>query len=285
MRPEVASDLASEFDRLALCVHQPASRRPELMAALAPLGLPRQSLAVVAARFLAAGRVSIADRRSMAKYQTDGETSTIVDAHVRRGLLVPIDDAAAGFTPTTPLQAGASVVLGVQAEEADRLWSSGDLTVLRRHAERHVEVALRSPRNLDAFHRQVGVYHPVPESDAGQLLGRITELRYLRSDIHAACLADEGLSGPSARILHRLWRGSGREEEVDESLIERGLVQVGADGAVTTEQGVATCESVEHATNAEFADVFRSLSDDLSTALLDEMRTLAGEDPRPENDR
>jgi hypothetical protein len=184
------------------------------------------------------------------------------------------------------LQRGARIVLAIQAEEAERLWSSsGEVAALRQEADAHVDAALDSPLALDAFRRQAGTHHALTDSDVGRLLGRITELRYLRSDVHAQSLAEEGLSGPTARTMHRLWRGFGREEPVDGSLVGRGLVEIGPEGSIATTRGVETCERVERATNVEFAALFGSLGDDRSSALLDGMRLLAGEDPRPLEDR
>jgi hypothetical protein len=282
----LAASLATEIDRLALCIHRPTSRRPELVAALGSLGLPRQSIAVVAARFLAAGRLSHADLRSMSRYQSDADMRTMIDAHVRRGVLEAVDGEADTFTPTPALAAGAQVVLDLQAEEADRLWSAtAGLASIGAVARAHVDAALESDVPLDAFRRQVGVHHAIPASDAGQLLGSITELRYLRSDVHASCLLDEGLSGPSARALHRLWRGFDAGGAIDASLLDAGLVEVRAEQPRPTARGIAACVRVEDATDARFAAIFGSLPGDVSTELLDGLRSLSGEDPRPVEDR
>ena len=281
-----AADLATEVDRLALCIHRPTGRRPELMAALAPLGLPRHSIVVVAARFLAAGQMSTADLRSMSRYQADADTTKIVDSHIRRGLLARVGDDGDAFTPSPEFRAGARVVLDLQCEEAERLWSSmASLAAVAALARAHVEVALDSELSFDAFRRQVGVHHTLPPSDAGQLLGYLTEVRYLRSDTHALCLANEGLSGPSARTLHRLWRGFDAGGVIDRALVDSGLVDPDDDEPKPTARGVAMCERVEEATNALFASVFLPLDDERSSALLDGMRALAGEDPRPTEDR
>lgn len=282
----MAAELATHVDRLALCIHPPTSRRPELATALGSLGLPPQSIAVVAARFLAAGEVSVADVRSISRYQPEENIAALVEAHRRRGLLEPIDDRDDVFTPTGGLRDGASMVLALQAEEAARLWmGTADLAPIRDQAHAHVDAAIESPLPLDAFRRQVGAHHALPDTDAGQLLGLITELRYLRSDVHAAALAEEGLSGPTASTLHRLWRGFDPKGAVDTALVERQLVDVGTSGPVITELGMATCERVERATDVGFANVFGAVSDEASDALLAGLRELAGDDPRPIEDR
>lgn len=256
------------------------------MAALGPLELPPQSMAVVAARFLASGQVSVADVQSMSRYTPEAGVQALVEAHRRRGLITSIDGRDDVFMPSPELRAGATAVLELQAEEAERLWrGSRDLVPVEDLARAHVDAAIESRLPLDAFRRQVGVHHALPGSHAGQLLGYVTELRYLRSDVHAACLADERLSGPPARTLHSLWRGFDPKEAVDSSLVEHRLVAFGAGGPFATEVGAATCERIEYATNAVFADVFHAVDDEASTALLTGMRALACEDPRPVEDR
>jgi hypothetical protein len=264
----VAAELATEIDRLALCIHRPTGRRPDLMAALVTVGMPRQSIVVLAARFLAAGELSFADLASMSRYITEEDTRKLLRAHPTRGLLEPVVDEDEVFRPSEPLRAGARLVLDLQGEEAERLWSSASsLETLVDLARAHVDAALDSELPLDAFRRQTRVHHTVPPSDAGQLLGCITALRYLRSDVHAACLAEEGLSGPGARTMHRVWRGFAVAEDIDRALVD------------------ATCERVEAATNEGFAGVFAPLDAERSSELLDRMRTLPGEDPRPAEDR
>lgn len=281
--PVIAAELAIEIDRLALCIHQPTGRRPDLRAGLDPLGLPRISIVVVAARFLAAGRLLFADLASVSRYDAEADLRKILDSHVRRGLLV--DDGGDVFTPSPAFQSAASLVLRLQGEEADRLWSTtSSLPRVAALAGAHVDAALDSALPLDAFRRQTGVHDTVPGSDAGQLLAHVTELRYLRSDVHARCLADEGLSGPSARRLHRLWRGFEVDGEIDRSLIGSGLVAAGTTPGLTA-RGAETRARVERATNDLFSSVFASLDDDASSELLTGMRTLAGVDPRPAEDR
>lgn len=283
MRVGVAAELAKEIDRIALCIHQPTGRRPDLMAELVPLGMPRKSIVVVAARFLAAGRLSFADLASMSRYELEANIRKILDSHVRRGLLM--DNGSDVFTPSQEFRSGASLVLRLQSEEAGRLWSSSStLPSLSALARAHVAAALESDLLLDAFRRQTDVHDTVPRSDAGQLLAHVTELRYLRSDIHAQCLAEEGLSGPSARMLHRLWRGFDVDGDIDRTLIGTDLVDDGARPRLTA-RGQEVRERVEAATDELFAGLFDALDDGQSSDLLHGMSALAGEDPRPAEER
>ncbi|MEN3272593.1 MAG: hypothetical protein V7636_1354 [Actinomycetota bacterium] len=220
------------------------------------------------------------------RYQHEDDVRALLEAHARRGLIAPVDDHDGVFVPSGELRDAASAVLALQAEEAERLWSGSiDLGALGVYARGHVAAAAEAPLTLDAFRRQAGVHHVLPETDSGQLLGYITELRYLRSDVHADCLAEEGLAGPTARTLHQLWKGFKPSEPVDRSLIERRMAEIGPQGPVATEIGTATCVLVEAATDSRFADVLRDVDEAQSTALLTGMRALDGEDPRPEEER
>jgi hypothetical protein len=254
MRPETAAALAPEIDRLALCVHRPTSTRPDLVAALEPLGMPRPSIVAVAARFLAAGRLTEADLRSMSRYDPPDGPALLLAIHEDRGLLARTGDA---FVPSGAFRQGAATVLRVQAEEAARLWGDA-LTEVLDLARAHVDAALASTAELDAFRRQVATHHVVPATDAGRLLATITELRYLRADVHADALADEGLAGPDARARHRNWRGGKHD---------------------------AALERVERATDERFAAAFDTLDDGRSTALLARLQELPGDDPRPDAER
>lgn len=254
------------------------------MAELAPLAMPRRSIVVVAARFLVAGRLLFGDLASMSRYEPDENLRKILDSHVRRGLLV--DNGNDVFTPSQPFQSGARLVLRLQSEEAERLWSSTSaLPHLTGLARLHVAVALESDAQLDAFRRQTEVHDTAPQTDAGQLLAHVTELRYLRSDIHATCLGEEGLSGPGARMLHRLWRGFDVDGDIDPTLIAAHLVDADAAKLSVTARGREVCERVEAATNEGFARLFDALGESQSSDFLHGMRGLPGEDPRPAQDR
>ncbi|MHB1447306.1 MAG: helix-turn-helix domain-containing protein [Acidimicrobiales bacterium] len=286
--PAWASLIAPEVDRLALCIHRPAGRRPELRSALDPLGLPPQSFVVPCARSLAAGRITVEDVFLMARYLPRQWAQVSVDAHVSRGLLAPGPDGA--YSVSRELAGAARVVLGIQAEEAGRLWApAGDgLVGLASLAGTLVAAAEASEINLPAFRQQLAVHHMVPDSTAGGLLGRITELRYLRSDVHAFCLASEDLSGAPAQTLHRLWRGVGPGDasgRVVDELAEQGLCSPGDDGWSITDRGVRVCTGVEEATNTRIADLLVPVGADVCESFLVGLRMLAGEDPRPAEDR
>lgn len=290
VRPETAAALAPEIDRVALCIHRPTSKRSELLAALGLLDLPKPSIVAVAARFLAAGRVTVGDLLSMARYEPEAATRTNIDAHVQRGLLFTTEEPDT-YVPSPAFREAASVVLTVQAEEAARLWASSPaLGHVATAATAHVDAAARAPTDvgLDAFQRQVANGHTVPATPAGEVLRRVTELRYLRSDVHGACLADRGIAGPPARTLHQLWRGVVVTDATPATigpLVDAGLAELADGRLVATDAGVRTRDRVEDETDERVAALFEALGDDASDALLDGLRTLAGDDPRRIEDR
>jgi len=283
--------LVPQIDRLALCIHRPTGRRPDLVAALRPLGLPPHSFVVAAARCLAAGELTLDDVCLLSRYESKRWSEASLRRHLERGLLSLRSDGVT-YVPTPGFQAGAGTVLALQAEEAERLWHArpAALEDALRLASLLVQEASGSHRPLPAFRQQTRAHHVLPSTDAGQLLGYMTELRYLRSDVHADCLAGVELVGPPARVLHRLWRGfppGSATPEVLDVLAGRGLVAGPEDGSqwTITGQGRHLCQTVEEATNVDFGQLFHSVSEPDRGALLAAVAQLDGEDPRPVEDR
>ena len=286
--PAYAAALAPEIDRLALCIHRPTGRRPDLMAALGPLGLPPRSFVVACARPLATGRISIEDVALMSRYQPRAWAEGSIDAHVRRGLLEPAGSGS--YVVTAPFRDGAAVVLRLQSEEAGRLWAGqqGVVDELIPLAEGHVTSAEGQPSELPAFRRQVATHPVLPDGPAAQLLGRLTELRYLRSDVHAECLAAAGLGGRAAVTLSRLWKGFGAGDAASEPLTElegRGLCSRVGGEWVVTDAGRHLRRSIEEATDTSFADVVSGVTAPSCGHFLEGLARLPGDDPRPVEDR
>ena len=283
---EQGSALARQIDRLALCVHPRAGRRPELSAGAASLALPRPSILVVAARALAAGRLELDDVALMMRYDSPGAPQAVIATHEAAGILTP---SGSGWTPISVLADLARLVLRLQTEEAEALWEQSDLDLadLATEARVHVEVALghRAGFERPALAQQVRLHTVLPDSHSGQLLGYLTELRYLRSDVHAACLAREGLGGPSARVLHRLWKSfavpEGDRRFVDD-LIDAGLA---SPGPTITAVGREALNRVEAETDQLFGQQFESIAWDEQNRFLSSLQILPGEDPRPSMDR
>jgi hypothetical protein len=249
------------------------------MAALTPLGMPRQSIVVAAARMVVAGRVTVDDMALLSRYYPRSFARATLHEHRQRGLLTDTHDPDA-FTPSDAFREGSAVVLKFQAEEAARLWQeqAEHLPEIAFLAVAHIDAAVGSDAELPAFRRQVELHSSVPDSPAAQLLGFVTELRYLRADVHAHCLDEHGLSGPLARVVHRAWRGY-ETKDVSPDVLESAATWT------TTDKGRDACEAAEEATNELFAELIDGVDESSRARFLDGLRSLPGEDPRPPEDR
>jgi len=236
-----------------------------------------------------AQELSAADLGLLGRYEPRSWAEVSIRQHVDRGLLVA-DPSGGGYVPSDTFRDGARLVLDLQAEEASQLWEV-DRAVLCAVLEltaAAVGMAAQSAQELPAFRQQVSTHHVLGSSPAGQLLGHMTELRYLRSDVHATALAEAGLAGPSARALHRLWRGFGPAPDQapwQADLEGRGLIRADAEGWAATAEGVRILDEVEAATNSSFSSVLADLPERDRFTFLELARRLDGVDPRPIEDR
>lgn len=286
---EWAAGLAPDIDRLALCIHRPTGRRPELAEALAPLGLPPQSFIVAAARLLADGRIGREDLRLLGRYQVPHWAEYSLGQHAERGLIVPREDGA-DYEPTAALRAAAALVLVLEGEEAQRIWQAHEAEVVRAVglAAEHVAVVADSSEDLPAFRQQVDTHGVLPLHPAAQLLGYVTELRYLRSDVHAAALRSANLEGPAALALHRLWKGFDPGPVPASSLdylSGMDMVAASEDTWTITQEGEALCQGVEVQTNRRFTTLFGAIPATQRAALATTLAQLPGDDPRTIEDR
>jgi hypothetical protein len=283
---DLATRLAPEIDRLALCVHPPSGRHPRFRAAAAELPLPPGSILVVAARFLAAGGVTLDDLQLLSRYDSRALVAANVRRHVELGFLAEGSDGA--LVPTEAFRAAAALVLQVQAEAAAELWAAAGprLEELLGLADRLVDGATeRAGEETPAFAGQRRTHHVVPTSAAGRFLARCTELRYLRADLHAAALGRRGLAGPSARTADRLWRGHAITDEEGEALAGKGLAQRGASGWALCDGVGAARTAAEVETDAAMARDLDGLGAPDAERFVAGLVGLAGEDPRPADAR
>ena len=124
-----------------------------------------------------------------------------------------------------------------------------------------------------------------PSTPAGQLLAYVTEVRSLRSDLHASALLRHDLAGPTARALDRLWKGTQTSDDDLDRLDRAGLARQ-TDGAweLTSDARRArerAEQDTEKLTTAALVDVAEA---DIS-GLLARLLQLPGEDPRPADAR
>ena len=282
----LAARLAPEVDRLALCVHRPAGQRPEFREAAAGLPLPAGSFAVTAARQLSAGRVTLAELELLSRYQSRSVVAEIVRLHVEQGLVV---DRGGTYEPSPAFRALSRLALLLQAEAAASLWAAqrASLPELTNLAERLVAAGRHRPAGeLPAFASQVAHHDETPAGPPGQLLARLTELRYLRSDVHSAVLARRGLAGPRAQALARLWHGHPVEERHGAALASRGLAVGHDDAWELTPQAHDMRSEVESETDRDNDEILGPvLTASEQGRMLKGLGRLAGEDPRPPEDR
>ena len=250
------------------------------------LQVPAGSMIVSAARHLASRQVSLADLQVLSRYESRSIVAANVDRHVELGFLERVAEDL--FVPSPAFREGAILVLDLQAQSARELWSDKqDLVVeLAGLAAHLVQRAVADrPVATPAFDGQVTRHSVVPRAHFGQLLGYITELRYLRSDLHAAALLVHDLAGPRARALHRLWRGVAISDADGERLEGRGLAQRSDEQWVITARGSNACDEAERDTNKLTDDAFSHVDAADLERFHAGLAALPGEDPRPVEDR
>ena len=273
----------SDVDRIALCVHRPAGADQEFRRLVERLQIPAGSFVVSAARHIAAGRVTLEQLQLLGRYESRAGIAANASRHVELGLFG--ESAPGVYEPAEGFRAASTIVLAVQARAAEALWSgSADLVELATSAGA-VVAAVAPPVPAPAFAAQRADHAVTPSTPSGQLLAFVTELRYLRSDLHASALAEHGLSGPTARAVGRAWNGHDLTADDLQRLQRKDLVVRGASewelrAAVrhAREQAQSTTEqlsaaALDAAPEAAFASLLRGLT------------ALPGEDPRPDGDR
>ena len=286
MATDVPTRLWPEIDRIALCVHRRSGRHPAFRAVADAMRIPAGSIVVVAARHLAVGTVTLRDVELLSRYESHALVARNVEDHVSLGLLRRRDDG--GFSPSAEFQDLATIALQVQSDTAGELWSehAAGLADLRTAAERLVNAGTVSAEvPHPAFDAQVAARGVLPAGDPSQILGRVTELRYLRADLHAAALAEHGLAGPRARALHRLAGHHSIEEALLPSLVERGLASTSPTGPQITPLGRQVSSAVEARTNELTDATLATVTAATTERLLEGLLRLPGDDPRPTADR
>lgn len=125
----------------------------------------------------------------------------------------------------------------------------------------------------------------MPTSAAGQLLAHVTELRYLRSDLHAYALATQGLVGPTARAVDRLWKQHPAGDEDMERLKRKGLIEEDDAGWRLTAAVRQARDQAEAGTDALSRQTLAAVPDEQLAALQHGLNRLPGDDPRPPDAR
>lgn len=273
------ASLWSDVDRLALCVHRPAGSNAEFRGTVDRLGIPAGSFVVAAARHIAAGRVTLEQLQLLGRYESRAIVEMNAKRHVELGFFTEVGHGV--YVPTEEFRGASVVVLDVQASAAEDLWG-GTMDLAEAAASAGEVVAtVAPPVAAPAFSAQRADHDVSPSSPAGQLLAFVTELRYLRSDLHAHALADRGLYGPTARSVDRMWKGQQVAEVELRRLRDRNLV-VERDGVwELTEAARAAREESQAATELLSALAFDRTPADALAFLFAALARLPGDDPRP----
>lgn len=273
----------SDVDRVALCVHRPAGSSAEFRRLVDRLNLPAGSFVVSAARHIAAGRVGLEQLQLLGRY----ESRSIVEMHAQRHVeLGFFEERGHGtYAPSEDFRAASVLVLELQARAAEDLWRvAGDLVDRAASAEA-VVTSIARPVPAPAFAAQRADHVVTPASPAGQLLAFVTELRYLRSDLHAHALAARGFSGPTARAVDRARKGHPLGDDDLRRLRAKGLVVEAGTGYELSEDARRARDESQAETERLSAAAFATTPDGARSSLCDALARLPGEDPRPIRDR
>jgi hypothetical protein len=194
----------SNVDRIALCVHRPSASSADFRRVVDRLEIPAGSFVVSAARHIAAGRVTLEQLQLLGRYESRTIIELNAKRHVELGFFHELDQGA--YAPTEQFRSASRSVLDLQARAAEDLWAdTTDLAELAASAA-SVVATVAPPVPAPAFSAQRADHAVTPASAAGQLLAFVTELRYLRSDLHAHALGEHGFYGPTARCVDRAWK-------------------------------------------------------------------------------
>lgn len=267
-----ASAIAPHIDRLALVVHRYA--RPAAAALLREVGLPNAGILVDARALLLAGAITLEDLAILERYAPRDGLATALEEHVRQGLLER--DEASEVPLYVCTMRGRDLLLrltDLQGEAMTALWAVheqglGALASLATRVSDHAAATLPLDR-YPAFRGQHAAPAPLGATPAHLLLIRLTTLRYLRADAHAAAWQAHGLDAAQAGALTALWRAD-RPLGLDDlyqvtaaldALREHGLVEQ-ADGSWRiTAGGRALRDAIEDATNRGAAPPFAILDE------------------------
>jgi len=273
----------SDVDRIALCVHRPSASNANFRRIVDRLKIPAGSFVVSAARHIAAGRVSLEQLQLLGRYESRSLIEMNAKRHVELGFFDEVDRGV--YAPTAEFRNASVLVLDLQARAAEDLWSETVNLATAAASAAGVVAAVAPPVPAPAFSAQRADHAVTPSSPAGQLLAFVTELRYLRSDLHAHALAEHGLYGPTARAVHRIWKGHQPTEEDLRRLRDKNLVVDAEDGWELSNRARHAREESEAATELLSAVALAATPERACNSLFDVLARLPGEDPRSVIDR
>jgi hypothetical protein len=273
----------SNVDRIALCVHRPSASSADFRRVVDRLEIHAGSFVVSAARHIAAGRVTLEQLQLLGRYESRTIIELNAKRHVELGFFHELDQGA--YAPTEQFRSASRSVLDLQARAAEDLWAdTTDLAELAASAA-SVVATVAPPVPAPAFSAQRADHAVTPASAAGQLLACVTELRYLRSDLHAHALGEHGFYGPTARCVDRAWKSHRLADDELQRLQDKGLVVESAGEWELTDAARRARDEAQATTERWSAIALNTTTDRARRSLFDALARLPGEDPRPLRDR
>lgn len=197
-----ARDVAPHIDRLAIAVHQHA--RPAGRALISSYGLPNAGVLIDVRALLLDGPITLEELATIERYAARDRLHATLDEHVCQGMLQHTDSGRYALTGRG--QALLSQLTTMQGQTITSLWSAhaSQLPTLVGATTRAIDAAGALPnQRYPAFYLMRNAPDPPQPSPAHLLLTRLTTLRYLRADAHAAAWAAHGRLAPHAEPAER----------------------------------------------------------------------------------
>ncbi len=198
---EFAREVAPHIDRLAIAVHRHAS--PAGRAVIRSYGLPNAGVLIDVRALLLGGPITFDDLATIERYAPRDGLQTALDEHVRQGMLAHVSNRYRLTARGRELLERLTVI---QGETITILWadSTAGLPMLIDATTRVIAAATSLPRErYPAFTLMHAAPDPPAATAAHRVLTRLTTLRYLRADAHAAAWSDRGLIAPHAEPHER----------------------------------------------------------------------------------
>lgn len=287
-----ARAVAPHVDRLAIAVHKHV--RPAGRALVQEFGLRHPGVLVDARATLLAGPIALDDLAAIERYVPRDELAAALEEHVGQGLLTHEVGTGGRYVATPRGRDFLRRLTAAQGETITALWAAraAALPVLVATATRAADhaAAILPRAAYPAFHGQDAAPDPAGATPAHLLLTRLTTLRYLRADAHAAAWRSRGLDAAQGAVFTALWRArtplttdearglvsnGDAADRVLETLHERGLTAQEAGGWRISAAGRALRDAIERDTDRGAAPPFVTLAPPERTAFLTGLERLA----------
>lgn len=238
--------------------------RESLVAAEEAAGVTVRGLIADMSDLLLADRMTVADVLVRNRYSPEGSIRATLDDLGSTGHLVTYGDH---LIASDALRSALVAVEEARAQAAAVLWTNAESD----HAGKPVPEILAAAAVGDGLLASQ-VKAPEWPDAPHRLFQRLSRMRYLRNDSHAAAWSRHGLAPAEMVVLTSLWRRgeAGEDRSALASLRNRGLV---ADGSLT-ERGRTLRERIEDDTNDLDGHAYAVLDPARRSAWLEMLETL-----------